>query len=70
MKIIPRSVRKIIDFCFLPSCIFAWEMRDAVHLSFDEMTQPEMTGQLILDLFKIVVRCLNRPAVLCTAFFV
>ena len=30
------------------------------------MTQPEITGQLILDLFKIVVRCLNRPAVLCT----
>ena len=28
------------------------------------MTQPEMTGQLILDLFKIVVRCLDRLIVL------
>ena len=26
------------------------------------MMQLEITGQLILDLFKIVVRCLNRPA--------
>ena len=40
-------------------------MGDALHQSFDEMAQPEMTGQLILDLFKIVMRCLNKPAVLC-----
>ena len=26
------------------------------------MTQLEITGQLILDLFKIVVHCLNRQA--------
>ena len=40
-------------------------MGDAPHQSFDEMTQPEITGQLILDLFKIVVRYFNRLIVLC-----
>ena len=59
MKMLPGSVRKKFIFCFLPSCIFAWEIGDASHQSFDEMTQPEMTDQLILDLFKIVVRCFN-----------
>ena len=33
-----------------------------VTLFFDEMPQLEITGQLILDLFKIVVHCLNRQA--------
>ena len=33
------------------------------------MTQPEMTGQRILDLFKISVHCLNRPVILCAKIF-
>ena len=33
------------------------------------MTQPEMTGQLILDLFKIVVHCSKSLMVLCVVRF-
>ena len=39
------------------------------HQSFDEMTQPEMTGQLILYSFQIVVHKLELLHQLCETIY-